>query len=114
MDVQDLLKRIEEIENQYDDSAVASERKEAEKSQKKKLREIRKLVADNDIEPAEKIKRLMVKCMQEVRCHYLACNSSAAGCPLFVDRRACHCVHAVSPLYVIRQHTRTAPYLRIE
>jgi len=65
--MQSLLQTIMQIENEYDDSAVSSERKEAEKAQKKKLREVRKLVADTEQGAEEKIKVMMSKCVTEIR-----------------------------------------------
>jgi hypothetical protein len=67
--MQSLLQTIMQIENEYDDSAVSSERKEAEKAQKKKLREVRKLVADTEQGAEEKIKVMMSKCVTEVGQH---------------------------------------------
>lgn len=64
--MRDLLVKISQIESQCDESAVGAERKEAEKTQKKKFREIRKLVADGALTTEEKLQRLMEKCVQEV------------------------------------------------
>mmetsp|Transcript_30007 Transcript_30007/g.77560 ORF Transcript_30007/g.77560 Transcript_30007/m.77560 type:complete len:359 (+) Transcript_30007:235-1311(+) len=67
VDMRDLLVKISQIESQCDESAVGAERKEAEKTQKKKFREIRKLVADGALTTEEKLQRLMEKCVQEIK-----------------------------------------------
>ena len=64
--MESLLQKILALEGQCDQNMDSTERKEAEKAQKKKLREARKLVAHTDTGPEEKINLLMTKFIHEV------------------------------------------------
>jgi len=65
--MESLLQKILTLESQCDQHMDNAERKEAEKMQKKKLREVRKLVADTDTGSEDKISSLMTKCIQEIK-----------------------------------------------
>jgi hypothetical protein len=62
----ELLATISSLEDKCDTDMEISERKEAEKQQKKKLREVRKLIGEPGLSSDEKVKELANKCIQHV------------------------------------------------
>lgn len=66
LDLQSLLSTIINLEGQCDKGMENAERREVEKNQKIKLREVRKIASDTETISQEKIERLASKCVLEV------------------------------------------------